>query len=191
MRRLYLEPHGAAFFDEGDDLVRGIHVRRKDRRHKSGWIVRLQPQCLVRHKGIGSRVRLVETVAGELLHQVENVLRRALIHTVCLGATDENLALLGHLLRLFLAHRPAQQVGAAERVTGQHLRYLHHLFLVENHAIGRLQDGFEIRVGVLDLRAPVLARDEIVDHSRLQRPRPEQCDQCGNVVETIRLKLLY
>ena len=62
------------------------------------------------------------------------------------GAVDEDGALLGHLLGLLLAHRAAQQVRAAERVAGQHLRDLHHLFLVQDHAVGRL-------------RAPASARD--------------------------------
>ena len=42
------------------------------------------------------------------------------------------VALLGHLLGLLLAHRAAQQVGAAERVAAQHLRDLHHLLLVDH-----------------------------------------------------------
>ena len=48
---------------------------------------------------------------------------------------------LRHLLGLLLAHRAAQQVGAAERVAGEHLRDLHDLFLVQDHAVGRAQDG--------------------------------------------------
>jgi hypothetical protein len=52
-------------------------------------------------------------------------------------------ALLRHLLGLLLAHRAAQQVGAAERVAGEHLRDLHHLLLVQDDAVGRLQHRLE------------------------------------------------
>ena len=43
------------------------------RRHERGRIVRLEPGGLVGDQRIGRGVRLVEAVAGELLHQVENV----------------------------------------------------------------------------------------------------------------------
>ena len=80
---------------------------------------------------------------------------------------------LRHLLGLLLAHRAAQQVGAAERVAGQHLRDLHHLLLVQDHAVGRLQDRLQVGMQVVDRPAgrAVLARDEVVDHAGLQRAR--------------------
>jgi hypothetical protein len=56
-----------------------------------------------------------------------------------LRALDEQAAVLGHLLGLLLAHRAPQQVGAAQRVAADDLRDLHHLFLVHDHAVGRLQ----------------------------------------------------
>jgi hypothetical protein len=58
------------------------------------------------------------------------------------------LALLGHLLGLLLAHRPPQQVGAAQRVAGQHLRDLHHLLLIEDHAVGRFEHRLQARMQV-------------------------------------------
>ncbi len=57
---------------------------------------------------------------------------------------DEDGALLRHLLGLLLAHRPAQQVGAAERVAGEHLRDLHDLLLVEDDAVGGPSIGFRL-----------------------------------------------
>ena len=89
---------------------------------------------------------------------------------------------------LFFPIARLQHVGTAERVTSQHLRDLHHLFLVQDHAVGRLQDGFEVRVRVLDFHAAVLAIDEVVDHAGLQRPRAEQRDQRDDVFEVVRLQ---
>ena len=45
---------------------------RQHRGHELGRIVRLQPRGLVRDQRVRGRVRLVEAVAGELLHQVED-----------------------------------------------------------------------------------------------------------------------
>ncbi len=100
-------------------------------------------------------------------------------------AGDEDGTLLRHLLGLLLAHRAAQQVGAAERVAREHLRDLHDLLLVQDHAVGREQDGLQVRVQVVDAAADaaVLAVDEVVDHARLQRARPEQRDERDDVFE--------
>jgi hypothetical protein len=54
--------------------------------------------------------------------------------------SHETVALRVHLRLDLLAHGAAQQVGFAERVAGQHLRDLHHLLLVDDDAVGLLQD---------------------------------------------------
>ena len=99
-------------------------------------------------------------------------------------------ALLRHLLGLLLAHRAAQQVGAAERVAGQHLRDLHHLFLVQDHAVGRREHRLQVGMQVVDrpVGPAVLAVDEVVDHARLQRAGTEQRDQRDDVLEAVGLQ---
>ena len=116
--------------------------------------------------------------------------RLRLAHAARHRAAHEHRALLGHLLGLLLAHRAAQQVGAAERVAGEHLRDLHDLFLVEDHAVGRLEHRLQVRVQIVDGRAArvVLARDEVLDHARLQRAGPEQRDQRDDVAEAVGLQ---
>jgi hypothetical protein len=64
------------------------------------------------------------------------------------GAGDEALALRVHLGLDLLAHGAAQQVGVAERVAGQDLGDLHHLLLVDDDAVGLLQDRLQLRVRV-------------------------------------------
>ena len=93
-------------------------------------MVGLQPSGLVGEQGVGGRVRFVEAVARELLHQVEDMRRLRLGHATVFGTIDEHAALLGHLLGLLLAHGAAQQVGSAERIAGEHLCDLHDLFLI-------------------------------------------------------------
>ena len=114
-------------------------------------------------------MRLVEAVAGELLHQVEDLLDLLLREAAFQRAFDEALALLRHLLGLLLAHRAAQQVGVAQRVAGEPVRDLHHLFLVDDDAVGFLEDLLQLGQIVDDLLAAVLAVDEVVDHAALNR----------------------
>ena len=52
------------------------------------------------------------------------------------GAFAEFHALLRHLLLVLFAHRAPQQIGAAERVAGEHLRGLHDLLLIDENAVG-------------------------------------------------------
>ena len=76
-------------------------------------------------------------------------------------AGDEALALLVHLGADLLAHRPAQQVGLAERVPGDLLRDGHDLLLVHDQAVGLPQDrlqrlpriGLNIELPDVDARA--------------------------------------
>jgi len=64
-----------------------------------------------------------------------------------------------------------------ERVAAVDLRDLHDLLLVDDGAVGVLQDGLEVGVGVLDGLAAVLAVDEVVHHARRQRARTVQRQQ--------------
>jgi hypothetical protein len=133
---------------EHHDLVGVVHFRGQHRGHELGREMPLEPGRLVGHQRVGGRVRLVEAVARELLHQVENRARHGGVDAVGARAGEEDLALLGHLLGLLLAHRAAQHVGTAQRVAGQHLRDLHHLLLVQDDAVGVLEDRFQPGVRV-------------------------------------------
>ena len=61
----------------------------------------------------------------------------------------EKFALLCHLLGLLFTHRTAQQIGTAQRISGQQLRNLHYLFLIQNHAVGIFQQRFQVRVKII------------------------------------------
>ena len=121
-------------------LVGVVHHCRKVGRHERRGVMRFHVCRLIREQRVGRGVRLVEAVAGELLHQIEQLRRLAARQAVLLRARNEDVALLGHLLGLFLAHRAAQQIGAAQRVAADDLRDLHHLLLVNHDAVGRAED---------------------------------------------------
>ena len=133
-------------------------------------------------------MRLVETVAGEFFHQVEDMGGQVGVDAALDRALHKQLALLGHNLRLLLAHGAAQHVGAAEGVIGQHLSNLHDLFLVENHAVGGAENLFQVGVEIIHLGTAVLAVDKVIHHARLQRPRPEQGHQGNDILEAVGLQ---
>ena len=120
----------------------------------------LDPGRVVGQQRIRSGVRLVEAVAGKLLHQVEDFVGLLLADGVFGRTRTEDGAVLGHLFGLLLAHGTAQHVGATERIAAQNLRGLHHLLLVDHDAVGLGQHVGHQRVWVLDFFAPMLAGHE-------------------------------
>ena len=90
--------------------------------------------------------------------------------------------MFGHFLGLFLAHRAAQQIGAAEAVAADDLRHLHHLLLVDHDGVGLGEDAFDTRIGITEAFA-VFSRTEFRD--QLHRPRSIQRDQRDNVAKAV------
>ena len=132
---------------------------------------------------------LVEAVTGKGLHQVEDAIGEAFVDAALAGAGHENAALARHFLGFFLAHGAAQQVGAAEGVAGQRLGDLHDLLLIQDDAVGGVQDRLEVGVQVTHRGLAVFAVDVVADHARFQRSGPEQRDQRDDVLERVRLQL--
>ena len=60
-----------------------------------------------------------------------------------MAPSTKRVALLGHLLGIFLAHGAAQQIGFAQGVAGEHVGYLHYLLLVDDDSQRLLQQGFQ------------------------------------------------
>ena len=143
--RQHANIHFAAFVDVLHDLRHVAGFRREQRGHEIDRIVRLQISRYECQKRISRRVRLVEAVSGELLHQVEDLLGLLRRMTPLRRALHEAAALLGHLFRFLLAHGAAQHVGLAQRVAGDAIRDLHHLLLVDHDAVGLLQDFLQLR----------------------------------------------
>ena len=86
-------------------------------------------------------MRLVKTVARELLYQVEDLHGELRINALFFGPSLKNRALFRHFLGLLLTHGTAQQVCTTQRVTRQLLCDLHDLLLIEDDAVGGLKDG--------------------------------------------------
>ena len=81
----------------------------------------------------------IEAVAGKLLHQIKDLHGQTGFNALTLGTILKHRALLGHFLRLLFAHGPAQQICTPQGIAREFLGYLHHLFLIQNDAVGRLK----------------------------------------------------
>ncbi len=157
--------HLAAFGDVLHDVLGLRGFAGEQRGHELDRVVGLEPRRVIREQRVGGGVRLVEAVAGELLHQVEDFAGLG-FGELAFGCTGhEDLALLGHLPGVFLAHGAAKQVGATERVAADDVRDLHDLLLVDHDAERFAEQRFEFGEEVLDLAAAPLALDEVVDHA--------------------------
>ena len=109
----------------GDELhhrVGVVLVAGEQRREELDRVVALQVGGLVGEQAVRGGVAAVEAVAGELLHQVEDALGDLGVDLLLLGAVEEAGLLLGHDLRLLLAHGAAKEVGLAQAVAGQRRR---------------------------------------------------------------------
>ena len=169
-------------------LVGVVHRRTHVGGGEGGGVVRLHVGGLVGHQCVGGGVRLVEAVAGKALHQVEQLGGPGLRHAVLGRTFSKGDTVRGHLLGLLLAHGTAQQVGAAQRVAADHLRDLHHLFLVDHDAVGLAKDRLEPLVEVFDALLAMFALDEVGDE--VHRPRTVERHQRDDVLEAVRLGAL-
>ena len=180
-------PKPARLLDEAIQLVGVAHVERHRGGDELGRVVRLEIGGLIGDQRIGRGVGFVEAVAGEFRHQLEDIFGPCPVDAVPDRTLDEPRLLRRHLLLDFLAHGAAEQIGLAEREAGQHLGDLHHLFLVDDDAIGLLQDRLDHRVQALDRLAAMLAVDVAVDV--VHRAGTIERDDGDDVLEAVWLQL--
>ena len=169
---LECQAHLDCVFKQSLHFVGVVHLHRHVGAEKFRRVMHLQPGGVIGQERVGSRVRLVEAVACELLHVVKNLIGLLLREAVARRAIPEYLALHRHFVGLFLAHGAAQHVGAAQRIAAQNLRHLHHLLLIHHHAVGVFENAFNARVGVLHRLAAELARN--IGGDQVHRAGPVQ-----------------
>ena len=98
---------------------------------------------------------------------------------------DEYTALLFHLGADLLAHGATKQIGLPERVAGQFLGDLHHLFLVDDDALRLLDEMVDLRMDRGDLLLAMLAG--IIGRDVLHRPGTVERHQRDDVLDAVRL----
>ena len=134
-------------------------------------------------------MRLVEAVARELLHRVEDFVRKRGFHAlVRRGTFHEALALGDHLLKLLLTHGAPQEVSITERIAGDLLRHPHHLLLIDRHTISGFQHRFQVGVSIPNAFGVLLSLN--IDRDVLHRARTVQRDDGDHVFEAVRAHLL-
>src|SRR5581483_10495185 len=186
VRRQDLDILLATFGEVLDDLVGVAHLGCQQPGHEFDRVVRLQIRGLVRDERVGRGVRLVEAIARERLHLVEDLARLIGVDFAFDGALDEALALLRHLLGIFLPHRAAENIGFAHAVAGEDARDLHHLLLVDDDAVGVFQSLLQARVEIFNLLAAVLALNVLLRHATVERAGTEERDERDDVLEAVR-----
>ncbi len=154
----------AALGDVLDDVLGLGGFAGEQRGHELDGVVGLEPGGVIGEQGVGGGVTLVEAVAGELGHEVEDLAGDVFGMLVGGGSGHEALALFAHLGGVLFAHGAAQEVGFAECVAGDGGGDLHDLLLVDHDAEGLLEDDFHLGQVVLDGAAAPLALDEVIDH---------------------------
>ena len=126
---------------------------------------------------------LVEAVVGELRQEIEDLVGLRPGQAALDGAVDEPGALGVHLLLNLLAHRPAQHVGFAQRIAGERLRDLHHLFLIDDDPEGLAQHRLDHRMDRVRLLVAELAR--AIGWDVGHRSGAVEGDQRDDVLETV------
>ena len=187
IRRQDIDAHAVTLANEDADLVGVVDFVRKQRGHELDRVVGLEIGRPIGNVAVAGGVGLVEAIAGEHLDLGEDLAGERLADVVVLGrALDELAALLGHFLRVFFAHRAAQQVGTAERVAGEQFGRVLHLFLIDHHAVGIAAHLFEQRMLVGGLLAAFFHLDHLVDELHGTRAvEREQVDDVINLLDLV------
>ena len=187
IRRQHLDLQPLRLAAEGIEFVRIAHIEVHGGGEELDRVVGLEPGGLVGDQRVSRRVALVEAVACELRHLLEDAGGLLAVHIVGFGALDETDLLLVHFLLDLLAHGAAQQVSIAERIAGQHLGDLHHLLLVDHDAEGLGQDRLQARMQIIGLLVALLTGEIFGDV--VHRARAVQGHKGDDVLEAVRLHL--
>ena len=159
-----------------------VHREAHAGRDEDLRMVGLQPRRLIGDQSVGGGVGFVEAVVGEFGHEVEYLGRLGGVDAAFGRAFLEDGALFFHFLLDFLAHRAAQEVGAAEAISRHFLRNLHDLFLIDHNAVGLGQDVVDFGVRgfpFLAVLAAVIIRNVCHGAGAIQRHGGDQ------VLETV------
>ena len=159
--RQHLDAQALAFGRVLDDLGGVVQHAGQQRGHELARVMAFEVGGPEGHIGVAGGVRFVEGVGGEADHLVVDRVGGLLGNAVFdaagafaarLGAAvDEMFALGLHHLVLFLAHGAADVVGLAVAEAGQLAADLHDLLLIDDAAVGHVQDMRQLGGLVLDL----------------------------------------
>ena len=142
------------------DAVVVVGGGAEDGGHVGDGKMRLHVGGLVGDGAVADGVGLVEGVAGERFDEVEDGVGVVGAVAEAGGAFDEAAAFGLHDGGDFLAHRFAHDVGLAEGVAAKFLGDFEDLVLVDDDAVGVVEEVGEVGMGVADRFVAVAGGDE-------------------------------
>ena len=140
---------------------------------------------------------LIESILGKIRHLIKDPVGRRLIntvgntagHTQFIIAVHKVLAFLRHHIRFFLRHSSPHKVASSQIITGQFHNNLHDLFLIDNTAIGRFQNLFQLRTLIRDGRRFVLSLD--ITRNKIHWPWTIKRNTCNDILEIMGFQFLH
>ena len=139
----------------------------------------------------------VEGILCKVHHILVNLSCHFLGNTVChtpghalLGIAVHKVGtFLFHNRLFFLTHGTAHQVTPSQSITSQVTHNLHHLLLVHDTTVGRLQNRLQLRAGIGNRIFVVFAFNIFRD--KIHRARTIQGNTCDDILQTLWAKLLH
>ena len=81
-------------------------------------------------------MRFIKSVASKHLDFIEEFISEVWLDIICFLTTFNKIeTFLGHLGRVFFTHGSAEKVSTAERVSGNELRSILNLLLIDHNAV--------------------------------------------------------
>ena len=152
--------------------------------------MRLKISSFVGHQGIGHRMRLVKAIAGKVLQKRKDLIAKLFGDIVqTFGAVNKRLTHRIQLLGLLFAHSAAQNISLSQCKSCQGRGYLHNLLLVQNYAVGILQDRLHQGVQHLGRASAMAAGNEVLGHACPQGAGAVQRHQRDQILKAFRRKL--
>ena len=185
VRCQHLDAVTAAFRNVIADLADIVDKAGHRRRHEFRPVVRLQIRRLPGDVGVGRRVGFIEAVAGEVYHEIKDLVGNVVGNAIFLRPGQKALPLGFQDRFLLLAHGPTQQICLSQREAAHDGSDLHDLFLIQDNAVRVLQNRLQQGMKIGDFLFAVTALNEILYHAAAQRPRTVQGDEGNHVFEML------
>src|SRR5215472_10376921 len=131
---------------------------------------------------------LVESVAGERLDELPELLGLLADRAVLDASADELLSLGHHDFAFLLADRLAQQIRLRQRIAGDARGDAHDLFLIDEDPERFFQDVGDLGKRIGNAARPAAAPNVILDGARVERARAKESIQSREVREDPRLR---
>ena len=178
----------------GDLLCIGQHGGHQ-RRHILPGIVALEPGRIVADLCIADGVRLIEGIVGKIKYLSVDFLRSLFGYAVGnrawdsprAVAVDKGLLLLDDDVLLLLGDGAAHIVGLSQRISAQLAENLDHLLLIDDAAVGHVQNWLELGCEIGNRLRMVLGLNEF--GNGFHGAGPVERDNGGHIFNRLRLHL--